>query len=229
MPTDGGTIANRITDLIGSQYTDAAYYGDLINAAINEIADMVSEDLLLKYSPTPTAVESASGVSVEDKKILKVTRIDSNGGTERECLPLERTAFAVAKESDSIYKATVFSPVYKMESNNAATTLVIYPDCDSSGQEGKIFYFPYVADSYDAKDITGATLNTTLFLPSNLIHAVALKSSVNILSAYISNQVQDEEDSELLGMVNAQKQSLEGQFQSEIQRFMDESGKPGSE
>jgi hypothetical protein len=229
MPTDGGTIANRITDLIGSQYTDAAYYGDLINAAINEIADMVSEDLLLKYSPTPTAVESASGVSVEDKKVLKVTRIDSNGGTERECLPLERTAFAVAKESDSIYKATVFSPVYKMESNNAATTLVIYPDCDSNGQEGKIFYFPYVADSYDAKDITGATLNTTLFLPSNLIHAVALKSSVNILSAYISNQVQDEEDSELLGMVNAQKQSLEGQFQSEIQRFMDESGKPGSE
>ena len=66
-------------------------------------------------------------------------------------------------------------------------------------------------------------------MPSNLIHAIALKSSVNILSAYISNQVQDEEDSELLGMVNAQKQSLEGQFQSEIQRFMDESGKPGSE
>ena len=69
MPTDGGTIANRITDLIGSQYTDAAYYGDLINAAINEIADMVSEDLLMKYSKTPGILESNSEWLVEDRKI----------------------------------------------------------------------------------------------------------------------------------------------------------------
>ena len=227
---DGGTIAQRITDLIGSQYsTDAVYYGDLINAAINEVADMMSEDLLLKYSPAPTTVTSASGVSIEDKKILQVTRIDANGGIERECLPLERTAFAAAKDSDSIYKATVFSPVYKLHSDNAASTLVIYPDCDSSGQEGKIFYFPYVADSYDAKDITGATLNTTLFLPSNAIHAIALKSSINILHAYISNQIQDEEDSEMMQMVQNQLVGLQPAFEAEITRFMDQSGKPGSE
>ena len=47
---DGGTLIQRITDLIGSEYdTNAAYSGDLMNAAINEIADMISEDLLLKY------------------------------------------------------------------------------------------------------------------------------------------------------------------------------------
>ena len=112
---------------------------------------------------------------------------------------------------------------------NAATTVVIYPDCNNSGQEGNIFYFSYATDSTDLTTITADSLNTSHFLPSNLIYAIALKSSINILSAYISNQVQDEEDMELLGMVTQQKQVLEAQFQSEITRFMDESGKPGSE
>ena len=220
----GGTFGQRITDLIGSDYsTEAAYAGDLINAAINETADMLSEDLLLKYSPTPTAVETASGVSIEGKKILKVTRIDSNGGIERECLPLDRIAFATAKDSDSIYKATVFSPVYKLESNNAATTLIIYPDCNSSGQEGKIFYFPYVTSSSpdsDITDLTESTLNTAVYLPNNLMHAIALKSSINILKAFISNQVQDEEDIELMQMIQSQMGVLEQDFQNEIQRYV---------
>ncbi len=230
MPTDGGTIANRITDLIGSQYTDAAYYGDLINAAINEIADMVSEDLLMKYSKTPGILESNSEWLVEDRKILKVTRVDSDSsGIERECLPVDRDVFSRASDSNSIYKATVYSPIYHLDSaNDGAATLKILPE-PTTPQKGRIWYFSYIADSADTSGVTGATLNSSYYLPSNLIHAIALKSSVNILSAYISNQVQDEEDSELLGMVNAQKQSLEGQFQSEIQRFMDESGKPGSE
>ena len=76
---DGGNIENRIGDLIGSTFdADVGYAGDLINAAINEIADTISEDLLLKYSSAPTTVTSASGVSIEDKKILSVTRIDWN-------------------------------------------------------------------------------------------------------------------------------------------------------
>lgn len=66
-------------------------------------------------------------------------------------------------------------------------------------------------------------------MPSNLIHAIALKSSVNILQSYISNQIQDEEDSEMLAMVTQQMQALQANFQSEMSRFMDESGRPGSE
>lgn len=227
---DGGTLTNRITDLIGSQHsTDAAYAGDLINAAINEIADMVSEDLLLKYSPAPTTVTSATGVSIEGKKILKVTRIDANAGIERECKALGRTEFSASTDSASIHYSTAFSPVYKIHSDNAASTLVIFPNCDGSGQEGKIFYFPYVTDGTDSIGITQTTVNTTLYLPNNLIHAIALKSSINILYAYISNQIQDEEDVELLGMVQSQLQGLEKTFQEEMARFMDESGRPGSE
>tara|TARA_X000001382_G_scaffold115560_1_gene94396 strand:+ start:61 stop:750 length:690 start_codon:yes stop_codon:yes gene_type:complete len=218
---DGGTIEHRITDLIGSIYsTEAAYAGDLINAAINEISDMVSEEVLLKYSPSPTAVTSVSGVSVEGKRILKVTRVDADSsGIERECRGLDRIEFSAARDTGSIHYATAHSPVYRLDSMNAATTLVIFPNCNSSGQEGNIFYFPYVADSYDPLAITGATLNTSLFLPETLIHAVALKSSINILKAYISNQVQDEEDIELMQMITSQMQILEKDFQTEMQRY----------
>ena len=94
---------------------------------------------------------------------------------------------------------------------------------------GRIWYFPYVADSYDATGITGATLNTAIYLPSELIHAIALKSSVNILYAYISNQIQDEEDVELMQMVQSQMQILEKAYLTEMQRFTDETGKPGAE
>ena len=229
---DGGTIAQRITDLIGSQYsTDAAYAGDLINAAINEVADMVSEDLLLKYSPTPTNVTSASGVSIEGKKILKVIRVDADSpnGIDKECKFLPETSYSIASDSTSIHYATAYSPIYTVYSLNAASTVLIFPDCNSSGQVGRIWYFPYVADSYDATGITGATLNTAIYLPSELIHAIALKSSVNILYAYISNQIQDEEDVELMQMVQSQMQILEKAYLTEMQRFTDETGKPGAE
>ena len=230
----GGTIANRITDLIGSQYsTDAAYAGDLINAAINEIADMVSEDLLIKYSKTPGVLESNSEWLVEGRKILKVTRIDADSsGIERECSPVDRDVFASAGDSNSIYKATVYSPIYHLDSaNDGAATLKILPE-PTTPQKGKIWYFSYVTSSSPDEDITDVTesaLNTVLYLPNNLIHAIALKSSVNILQSYISNQIQDEEDSEMLAMVTQQMQALQANFQSEMSRFMDESGRPGSE
>ena len=46
----GGNLSQRITDLIGSGYsTEAAYAGDLINSAINEIADMFGKDYPKKF------------------------------------------------------------------------------------------------------------------------------------------------------------------------------------
>jgi len=218
---DGGTIAQRITDLIGSQYsTDAAYAGDLINAAINEIADMLPVDLLLKYSSTPTAVTSGTGASIEGKKVLKVIRVDANSsGIERECKELDRAQYAQARDSESIHYATVFSPVYSIDSMNAASNLDIFPDCNGSGQEGNIWTFAYIVDSTDTTAVTASTLSSTYFLPSELIHAVSLKSSVNILKAYISNQVQDEEDIELMQMITSQMQLLEKDFLSEMQRY----------
>ena len=221
---DGGTIAQRITDLIGEEYsTNATYSGDLINAAINSVADLMSEDLLLKYSADPYNMTSSSGQAVEDVKLLKVTRIDANtNGIERECKFVDTVEFSEAGDDKSIYYATVYSPVYTFDNDTAATTLKILPAPGPSGQAAKIWYFLYVADSVPTEGVTQATLNTSYFLPSTAIHAVVLKSCINILQSYISNQVQDEEDIELMQMIQAQLQGLQQDYTTEIQRFVTE-------
>ena len=215
---DGGTIEQRITDLIGEEYsTNATYSGDLINAAINSVADLMSEDLLLKYSADPYNMTSSSGQAVEDVKLLKVTRIDANtNGIERECKFVDTVEFSEAGDSTSIYYATVYSPVYTLDNDTAATTLKILPAPGNGGQAAKIWDFLYVADSVDTTGVTQATLNTSYFLPSTAIHAVVLKSCINILQSYISNQVQDEEDIELMQMIQQQD------YTTEIQRFVTE-------
>jgi hypothetical protein len=227
----GGTITQRITDLIGEQHsTDAVYSTDLINAAINEVADMLPKELLMKYSSSPTAVTSGTGASIEGKKVLKVIRVDANtGGIERECKELGRTEYAQARDSGSIHYATVFSPVYNIDSMNTASNLDIFPDCNGSGQEGNIWTFSYIPDAENTVAMTAALLSSSYFLPSELIHAIALKSSVNILKAYISNQIQDEEDSEMLQMIQAQVQLLEKDYGTELQRFVPQTEKPQGE
>ena len=226
------TLGSRITDIIESEYATipSLSYKDIINASINQVADMMSDELLMKYSPSPTGVTSASGASIEDKKILQVTRVDANSsGIERKCRELSRVEFASARDSNSIHYATVFSPVYRVDSMNAASTIVIYPDCNDSGQEGNIWYWPYVLASTDSTGITTATLNTTLFLPSQAMHAIVLKCCSNLLHAYVSDMIQDEEDSEMASLLVAQVTGLNQQFIVEMTRFIDKPSVPGSE
>ena len=61
------------------------------------------------------------------------------------------------------------------------------------------------------------------------MHAIALKSSINILKAYISNQVQEEEDIELMQMIQAQMGILEKDFQTEMQRYIPKQEETGGE
>ena len=238
MATPGATIAERIEDLIGADYATvpSLSYKDLINAAFNEVADMLSVDLLIKYSAASHAVTSAasgtegSGYSIEDKKILKVSWVDANSsGKERECELVDRVRFSESKDTNSIYNATVYSPVYNVNGNTAAAEVLIFPHCNGSGQSGRIFYFAYATNSTDLTTITAATLNTSHFLPSNLIHAIVLKACINILTSYISNQVQDEEDTEMLQLITSQLQSLQTSFQTEITRYVDPQKATGGE
>ena len=104
------TIGNRIADLIGDTYSTipSNSYKDLINAAFNEIADNMKTELLLKYSKTPGRLEGETEWLVEDRKILKVTRVDANSnGVERDCKYLDVTEYSRAKDSSSLYYATV--------------------------------------------------------------------------------------------------------------------------
>ena len=224
------TIANRITDLIGSEYSTipSNSYKDLINAAFNEVADTIKPELLLKYSRTPGALTEASTWLVEDRKILKVTRVDANSnGVERECKLLSVTEFSQAKDSASINYATAYSPVYTFDDNNdGAASLSIFPVCNDGGQTGRIWYFAYALATTDLTGVTTATLNSSYYMPSEIMHSIVLKSCINILQSYMSNQIQDEEDSEIVQLLQAQIQGLQQDYQQEVSRFMAE--QPGS-
>jgi len=125
------TFAARITDLIGSDYTSIASNSstDLFNAAASEVADILPTELLLKYAVDPINLNNSTPAwtSVEGKKVLLVTRLDSSGGTNRECRALSIQDFEKAKESDSIYLATVHTPVYAYTTDGGSTSLEIFP------------------------------------------------------------------------------------------------------
>ena len=85
-----------------------------------------------------------------------------------------------------------------------------------------IHYFAYLtADQTSNSTIAG--------FPNEVEQAVVLKASINILQAYISDFVQDEEDAELTTMIGAQIQSLQAQFQQEMGRFMEQDATPRGE
>ena len=218
-------IGNRITDLIGSDYSviPSNSYADLINASINEIADMLPSELLLKYVNYKTDITSAGLDAPEEKKILLVTREIANSGTEvRECKAVQYKDFLRCLDSDSIYFATVESPVYTYDINTATDPKLKIAPVPNTNQIGTVWHFNYhTADPITLSAIPG--------LPDSCLQAVVLKACINLLQAYISDFVQDEEDGELTSMITAQIQSLQAQYQQEMARFMEQDATPRGE
>ena len=218
-------IGQRITDLIGSDYNSipSLSYQDLINAAANEIADMLPNELLLKYIHYKTDITSAGMDATEEKKVLLVTREISNSGTEiRECTPVPYHEFLRAQNTDSIYLATVESPIYTYDINAATDPkLKIFP-VPTVDQIGTVWHF-----NYSTADLTGEQYIPGL--PDSCLQAVVLKACMNILQTYISDFVQDEEDTELQQMLTAQVGNLGQMYQQEMARFVEPDATPRGE
>ena len=217
------TFANRITDLISSDYTDFNSEADLFNAAVAEVVDSMPGELLLKYAVNPIDLNNSTPTwtSVEDNKVLLVTRLDASGGFNRECLPVSIQDFEKAKDANSIYLATKHSPVYAYLTDGAATALNVLPVPDNT-ETAKVYYF-----AYPSTDLTA--LSVISGLPDECYQAIVLKACINILGAFISNAVQDEEDSEILAMLSSQTQILKEAYTDEMIRFSEEGTAPRSE
>jgi hypothetical protein len=225
------TIGNRITDLIGSDYNTipSNSYIELINAAINEIADMLPPELLLKYAVDPIDLSNSpdswthdgTAGGPEGKKILLILRRESSGGVRRECTPVSISDYYRAMDTGSIYLATKHTPIYAYVTNGGNTNISLFP-LPTADETVMIHYFAYLtADQTGNSTIAG--------FPNEVEQAVVLKASINILQTYISDFVQDEEDAELTTMIGAQIQSLQAQYQQEMARFMEQDATPRGE
>ena len=222
------SFANRITDLIGSEYTTIASNSakDLFNAAVAHVVDMLPVDLLLKYAVDPQEIDDANGWNVvEGKKVLLVTRIDANsGGFERKCLALEAPDFSRAGDINSIYYATVHSPVFGYPTDGGTTVLKVLPVPNDAGQKAIVYNYVYPTDSTDY------TANTSLDgVPNEVEQAIVLKACVNMLQTYISDFIQEEEDSEIASLLNSQIASLQQAFTEEMTRFTEPETLPKGE
>lgn len=231
------TFTNRIKDLIGNDYTTIASLSasDLFNAAVSEIADLLSPELLLKYAvapivinnSTPTWNHASSIAGPEGTKVLLVTMAVESGGSGTQggqypCREVSVVNYGIALDAGSIYYATVHSPIYSLVTQaDGFTDLLIFP-IPTATYHGKIYYF-----KYPTTDITSAS--TIAGFPNELEQAVVLKACIHILKTYISNQVQDEEDIEILQMLGVQMGALEKDYMAEIQRYLPQDTKPRGE
>ena len=219
------TFAARLQELIGSSYTTIAAnsYSDIFNTAVAEVADILPPDLIVKYAVAPQELNgtTAEWTAVEGKKVLQVLRRDGSGGKYRAVRPLSNWDFEKAKDSNSIYLATKYSPVMQYWNENATTKVVIYPT-PTDTEPAEIWFF-----EYPGSDITGNS-NIEGF-PNEAEQLVLLKAANKLLQTYISNMVQDDEDGELMQMLTVQQQTLQAQMLDELKRFTEPQAKPRAE
>ena len=99
--------------------------------------------------------------------------------------------------------------------------MTIFPTPDAN-EYARVYYFAYPSTSIIGDAVVAG-------LPNELEQAVVIKASINILQAYVSDFVQDEEDSEMLSMLQAQMAGLEKNFQQEMSRYMEKDATPMGE
>ena len=226
------TLAQRIQDLVGFDYASNSINteDEALETACAEVLDSLPDELLLKYAVAPEDLTSGSPtMDIEGKKVIRVARIEGNNDSgifmHRPCekLTIEEYLNKTA-DANSIYLPTKHSPVYTEDPESGTTVLRVFPALTGSSADtvntAKVWYITYPHGNFDG--------NTALDgFPNEAEHAVALKASMYILDAMISDKVQDDEDQEMLQMLSAQKQNLQATYQIEMGRLMGEQGSQG--
>ena len=223
------TLGQIIHDIIGFDYASNSIYSEdeALEVACAEVIDLAPVSLLLKYAVAPTdLVDGAANMDIEGKKVLRVIRFDSNGNAKI-CEKLDIDEFKmIALDTNSIYKSTKYSPVYTEDPETGTTKLEVRPvptGGADAANSAKVYYITYP---------TGASpesLSALDGVPNELEHAIALRASMYILTTMISDAVQDDEDSELQSMLNAQLEVVNGMYQSELTKITGDNGEQTAE
>ena len=202
-------IITRIKDLVGEEVTDITSYKDLINAGFNYIADLIPGDSEIWRNGELDSSLSTSFEDIGNYKVIIVTREDSDV-TERICKEVPLDYLKRGEDASSIYfnAGNYRNPIYSFLPSG---DMVIKP----SGGVTRIFYYKYLTN----EDITALDTGVTFNYPEMLLHLGILKASSSLLQAKVSQAVQDEEDSELLGLLNGQISTIDKSIQEELQRL----------
>ena len=223
------TLGQRIQDIVGFNYASNSINSEdeALEVACAEVIALAPVSLLLKYAVAPTdLVDGAANMDIEGKKVLRVIRFDSNGNAKI-CEKLDIDEFKmIALDTNSIYKSTKYSPVYAEDPETGTTKLEVRPvptggaDAANSAKVYSITY-PTGASTESLSALDG--------VPNELEHAIALRAGMYILTTMISDAVQDDEDSELQSMLNAQLEVVNGMYQAELTKITGDNGEQTAE
>tara|TARA_B110000467_G_scaffold66356_1_gene60506 strand:+ start:517 stop:1251 length:735 start_codon:yes stop_codon:yes gene_type:complete len=219
-------ISDRLDELLGDIHlTDGEWEVDLdgmYSAAVAEVADLLAPETLVSYCAAPVILTvAADSIPVTGAKVLYVRRQDNlvaTGGPFYECTEVTISQFQHANIADSIYAATVQSPVYVVAPYNGEPTLQILPlpsagDSDPSTAEVYLFEYPSAMPVSAASTIAG--------MPNQLTMAILLRTATHVLNAYLAWAVHEEEDNEIVALVSAQIQAYQAAYQAEMKRYME--------
>jgi hypothetical protein len=225
-------LGQRIQDIVGFDYASNSINSEdeALEVACAEVIDLAPVSLLLKYAVAPTdLVDGAANMDIGGKKVLRVIRFDSNGNAKI-CEKLDIDEFKmIALDTHSIYKSTKYSPVYAEDPETGTTKLEVRPvptGGADAANSAKVYYITYPTGS--AIDASGDS-SPIAGIPNELEHAIALRASMYILTTMISDAVQDDEDSELQSMLNAQLEVVNGMYQSELTKITGDNGEQTAE
>mgnify|MGYP003151820951 CR=1 FL=1 len=232
--TNNNSVLARIEDLIGIQHADANWDIDVDAAysmAVAAVVDTIPAEVLLKYTESANVVvlatdgsnadPNATTLNIDGKKVLHVRRKDGDS-VERDAKAISISEFSRAGDSDSMYEATVLSPVWTILPTSGDSRVNILPAVGTVAAEAATVYvFPYPTAVPYTDTTERAYANTISGVPNELIQAIVLQTAINVLQAYLGWAVLDEEDQELTSLITAQMQTYKAELATELSRYVE--------
>jgi hypothetical protein len=237
----GEEIFNLVGDIMLNQAFEQAFREVSGLMLDKHILEAVSEST--RFYTTNKTQFNAAGFT-HNKRILSVfrqetnaERTDSISGSERYyiCRKASNLGGRLTNPDSVFYENDPFSPVYSFEDNGG---LNIYPAMATDGTQpiGKVYYMSFpnfgigvIEDSLqthhlgDLSPIHNFSLVSShqeqeIFfgIPREGWPAVYYSMAINLCIGLMSNNVQDEEDTELVGLLNAQLQLLGEKRKAEL-------------
>jgi len=189
-------------------------YNEMINNFLKQSAravlNLMPDDVLIRDS-IKTNITSDSGITVTDKKVVKVTRA-GHGCIE---MPLEEKAHLQAN-SGSIKEPTKRSPVYYIEGQiTTGGFLFIKPD-PTATEQGQLDFNLYPSPLYNEDSIDN--------FPDRAEYAVVIGSAIRLLQHKINKMIHEDEDIELTSVAQQELQTVTMMYQDEIARLNGSAG-----
>ena len=191
----------QINNIVGFTVADGTDIDDHCTASAKEVLDILPDSMLLRHS---TGDDTGSYfLSVANKRVLYVEK--SDGSVTRNCMKIPVALKGRSTDSNSIHKATDFSPIYWIEDDK----VYIEPQ---SGTQGVVYNIAYPT-------IDAGTDNGISNFPDTAEHAVVLSASLKVLNDKLGALIVTDEDTELAQTIQGLIASTSALYQKEIQRL----------